>query len=76
MEEEEQRDKIAKALARAFWRGRLESLRTNGFEDGVLERMIQVAGEADFERWRQDATPAADLHQGLFDANIGINHDI
>ncbi len=51
----ELRDKIAKELARAYWRGRLETLRASNFEDGVFERMIQEAGEADFERWRQTA---------------------
>lgn len=52
---DELRDKIAKELARAYWRGRLESLRAPNFEDFVFERMIQDAGEADFERWRQTA---------------------
>lgn len=49
------KDKIAKQLARSYWRGRLESLRTSAFEDGVFERMIEEASEADHERWSQDA---------------------
>ncbi len=54
---------LAKALAVAYWRGRLDNVQRRGFEDGVIERMLSVAGDADWERWRQTAKVILDSNE-------------
>ena len=51
-------DPLAKRFAAAYWRGRLESLRTTNHEDHVFEQMIETASDCDFHRWRQEASLA------------------
>ena len=51
----EKQDRIAKQLSRAYWRGRLECSRTTYRDDGIFEHMIDAAGDAGFEEWRQTA---------------------
>lgn len=48
-------EKIARHLAAAYWRGRLELIRVTVHEQGAIESMIAAGAENDFESWKRQA---------------------
>ena len=54
-QDENRVESLAKMLAAAYWRGRLEDLRRTNFEDGTFEKMIEAAAENDLHRWKTAA---------------------
>ncbi len=46
---------VARMLAAAYWRGRLDNMRASIHEQHVIEAMVKAASEADIDRWKHSA---------------------
>ncbi len=51
----EQIERLAKLLAAAYWRGRLDGMQRICGEEATFERMITAAAHEDLCRWRASA---------------------
>lgn len=49
------RDAVALALSCAYWRGRLDGVKTSVQEDGAINAAIEAAGNHDIDYWKSSA---------------------
>jgi hypothetical protein len=61
MNDKEIIEKVANMLAAAYWRGRLDTIRSTTLDDRVFEVMIKAAAESDKDGWKMSAKQALSL---------------